>query len=195
MQRDKFDDIWDRIIIPLSKRILDRHSLPDLDFDKKRSSKQRIYNEYDRTNKQLHRVMCSDGKTDRHKVAASLAKAILVVRPFTSVYLSLQNKTIDISIRNAKFKRKELLPNEFLAIFTSMTVVANFILSSMKSDDRKRSRFTNGLIFPSCEHGQYDSHLAGAFFVSMNGGSTFDCFMYSHLLFLLEQLTDETMKV
>jgi len=185
MTDDKFNQIWEKVIVRQANKLLKEAQSNDLKFDE--SKKESIRKRYDEINEALHKPMKNpDGKIDRHKVAAALAAAIILEAPFDSPLLYGSDAT-ESRIGDPQFVRADFLPNEFLAIIVSIFVVLDFLLEI--GNTRTKKQFQKGVYYPRCEHGKYIQHLSSAFHMAFRKES-FDPFMYSHVLFLLEKYTE-----
>lgn len=134
-------------------------------------------------NKVIHAYMSEpDGRIDRHKVGAAMARAILHVQPLILV--------APFDERDKTIKNTGHFANEILAFHVALSIVQSFILTKAnRSNDATTTEvFKDGFVFPPAQHESYDMHTCKALHYAKIEGRS-DLFIFANLLFMIESYT------
>ena len=175
MTRDIFDKIWRGVIKPKID-----HTISDsFDHLVLVESPAAVYAEYERVRKNIKARMDNENCVlDRHKVAAAMAKAIIVTEPIRI------KSFLEDGSEETKLPAITFLANEVTALHTAISIVQSF-RSSQRENGQEISR--TPLTLPESSHGnEYDMHLCKAMMYSREEGS-FDVFFFANILFMIEQ--------
>ncbi len=184
MKRDKFDELWNNIVLP----IYDEMNEYDILF-LKRNAKQKIYREYQRKKSFVKEnyMLCGNTHLDRHKIAACIVYAIVKVSP---IKVSLRIKWEKYRLKRYFSREYELL-NEYLALYTAFSIIESFRLygESHKEDEYPTKGFKrNQINLPKTSNGQdylYNTCLDLYFSKQKNN---INVLTFSNVFFLLELL-------
>ena len=180
--------IWDKIISPY---LDEYYSVFAPEIEISRYAKERIWDSYSKWNQLCKEryMIDSNGRLDRHKVAACYLAAIETVRPMNFPHIADSDAAHNIS-------------NELLAISVAMSVLNACIMSAIAHDknmdskekNQKMAYFTKGIRYPDTEvmHGDYIMNFANEIYFAHEEGYM-NILSYAHELFLLEIYTNMKM--
>lgn len=134
MTREEFDNIYDEIVFPFIKEVVENNSL--LDLKNQDICKQLIYIEYERLNRQYKTNIFNkaDGELlDRHKVAACVCGAFLKVSVIDKTRLVKQIQADKRLIESWFF-----YVNELVAYIAAIRVLALFMIHDYEADEKKQ---------------------------------------------------------
>lgn len=153
MTRDKFEKIYNNCIVNL-KNDLDPEQITRF----KIFSSQRIFLSYQLEKHRIKKYYMrnSQENIDRHKIASSMLYSIMKISP---AYIPITKK-IKKFFKGEKFSREISYINEYIAIYTALSILDNFYLQDEKDGvlDSRRHRiyipetFSDdyGYIFNTC---------------------------------------------
>ncbi len=180
MKEVKFDEIWDKIIIPKIESLKTKHRSLTINAN----SKEAVRNRYQDQNRLYHDYMHdATGRLDRHKVSALFVDAILYVEPFQDL-LKIEKGS---QIQTQSFERE--LANEFLAWFAGTSIMKSFLVERLRrlnQPNTQRDISEKWPREPEVEAGSisYSDQIIRNLYIS-KVKKTFDFFTYSHVFFLL----------
>lgn len=177
MKTETFNEIYINVILPGAKSI--SSGLTTLVFNE--ICKEKIYEKYEEARDDILRIMPSESRIDRHKVAACIGYAIICTKPFE----------ID---DHDEMEFREVFANELLAVYSSLSVLKSFILSAAEEnlDDSVNKKlieiFNDKFIFPKPKHEDYVEYLVKNIYHSRKS-QCFDTLTFSNLLYMIEEYT------
>lgn len=153
---NEFDKIWDEVIKGLIDTNAKKLGINHKSNNRVKHSLRYKYNKYKDILVKNYMVL-DTVNVDRHKIAACMLKAILVVKPLK---ISLKSKLTflfssgkdysDILKHQLQFKDNEQLKkhflffNEYLAISVAVSILESYIQS-----DNRQGRFKHGIVLPA----------------------------------------------
>lgn len=191
MTNEKFEDIWENIILKLIKEII-----PQEDIYIARRSQKRIYKEYQKqkTFLKLNYMENQHTHLDRHKIASCMLYAIVKVQPVRVKKLSICKMYFSKKIYDPKF----LLLNEYLGLYTAFSIVESFRMYE-KSIEKNMVFPRAGICQPLTSNGEdYIYNTCLDLYLSRKRNNI-NILTFANVLFLLETGTfpskkNETMK-
>jgi len=181
MTKEKFDGLWkngferkiDEIKSCCSDKILFDENRKEFIFEKYSNIRDFIKERY---------MKNKDGLLDRHKVAAIMMKAILIVEPF-----QLSKKDNGEILDTEEIPILAWFANEVFAIYCANVIVSSFLIN--EEDTKMKDVYKKGLVIPDCRNeDSYLLQLAKELYYNKVEGH-FDVFAFANILFLLEQYT------
>jgi len=185
MKREMFDIFFGRIVTPIAEKLCEKNTgikyLPDTISG--------VYEEYTNQNLLLKDLYMDKGDNevlDRHKVAACMIVSIIKNRVITLKPNAYASCTLEEMPR----------ANEQLALSVGLSIIRGFILedSFEKNDDVRHEYFDREFIFPSVNHGDYESNLIRALFYS-NIMNNLNVPFLSKVLFDIEHIHELNCKI
>lgn len=188
MNKQEFKKLWDKCIIPSFKNLQRQDStlyIRDGSFD----SVSRSYNDIKNSTKRLFMKTGTDGKLDRHKIAACLAKAIVIEKPIS--------KQVDDDYTGVE--ENFLLANEALAFAVSLSILRAYIELKLERkveefvsrEDAYRKICESDFIFPDTIMGvDYEVSVCWAWHHNIINGN-FDVLGTANLFFMIENYAVE----
>lgn len=185
MTFEEFNNLWDKVICNQVNEIQVR--FPDVYFLE--DSKQGIFDTYNETIDYCKKHYMSDCKkrVDRHKISAAIVISVLKNEPIKYI----NQKYFSDSPTHWLF-------NEQLALTTGCSVLKTFILRRIKerryeeyssySEEKLKTVFENGIVFPKTYHGSYKDNLLFEFYCMKKEGN-YNLLSLADKFFLLEHLT------
>lgn len=183
--RESYENIWDEVIC---KEIQNYQQYYVGYVDVIPNAKENIWDKYVYFNQycKTNYMAFSEGKLDRHKVAACYMMAILHVSPICLV------KKID-------GVESDLALNEGLAITVGLSLICAFAMSAIQekeevtSEEKKKliCKFEKGIVIPSrnlVNHGDYQTNYCKELFFGLIEGRL-SILSLAHELYLLETIT------
>ncbi len=181
MTRDKYLELWNKCILPKINKLAKDNTNINFKGD---SIKDQIWSEYETLKGKVHTYLADkEGRIDRHKIASVMAYVVLKLAPF---YINTSEKPIS---------PEEYMANEILALFCAMIIVISFAVSDALrvGDGKTADLFKKGLTDLPCKHGDFKAHLIKMMYYSKIN-STQDIFVFSQVMFLLEEYTKLSFK-
>lgn len=185
MDRNSYNQIWSVVIKPTMEDYANRFS----EIAIAHNAQEVIWQEYMKFNQHCKVQYMEDagGKIDRHKVCACYMYAIV------------KANTMSCKLADSDTEQRYLALNENLAITVGMSLLRAFVLASIDSSEELsneqkilyKSRITNGIIFPACNHGVYRENFASELHYS-DLERNYNILSLANTLFLLEIHTLET---
>lgn len=119
MKREKFDEIYNSIIVQIKADIDNSNTCKF-----KLKSAERIFNNYQNEKYKLKKyfMLNEEDNIDRHKIAACMMYAIMKVYP---IYIPLHIR-LQAFAKKQKFSLELSYANEYLAIMTAISILDNF---------------------------------------------------------------------
>lgn len=187
MNKQEFDKLWKECIEPTFEELVKEDTslyIRDGSFD----SLCRLYNDIKNSTKKLYMKIFGDTvKLDRHKIAACMAKAIVLERPICK---RVEENYVGTE---ADF----VIANEVLAFSVSIAILKAYIrLRLQKEDDSSRKvAYTKicevGFIFPeTIMHVDYRTSVCWAWHHNIINGH-FDILGTANLFFMIENYSVE----
>ena len=183
--RDSYEVIWTKVI---SKEINNYQSLNVNCIELIPNLKEEIWEEYVLLNAYCKNnyMKSSEGKIDRHKVAACYMIAIAMLKPMKFIK-KIDNKEVPLAI------------NETLAITVGLSLVRAFAIAAIQENKNTNkeaiemlvAKFKNGIKVPQGDlvnHGSYIDNFANEIHFAASEGKM--CILsLAHELYLLEVIT------
>lgn len=195
MEREQFNKIFDKTILPFIEELEDNNSL--IERNNLEDCKQKIYMAYMALNKRYkHQIFECDADSvllDRHKVAACICGAFLEVPIF--------NKTKLIRYIKDEKQRIEVYfyyVNELVALFAATKILSFYMILDNQGDDEIVRAILNG--FPKAlpitknKRGFWNSVVFNLSQINDNqqiGIKHYDMYSYAMFFFFLENYFNE----
>lgn len=188
MNKNEFEKIWDKCIVPSFEVLKKQDSTIYLragSFD----SLCICYNDIKNSTKRLFMKSGTNGKLDRHKIAACLAKAIVMDKPIC--------KKVNTGYTGAE--EKFSLANEALAFAVSLSILRAYIELKLKNEVSefvsRKNAYQNicehDFVFPSTIIGvDYEVSVCWAWHHNIINGN-FDVLGTANLFFMIESYAVE----
>lgn len=146
MTNEKFEDIWDNIILKLFSEMT-----PQKDVFIAPRSKKKIFKEYQKqkTFLKLNYMENPNTHLDRHKIAACMLYAIVKVRPIKIKKFSVWRKFIS----GTRYTPEFLMLNEYLGLYTAFSIIESFRVYE-QSIDKDITFPRNGISQPITTNGE-----------------------------------------
>lgn len=146
MTNEKFEDIWDNIILKLFSEMT-----PQKDVFIAPRSKKKIFKEYQKqkTFLKLNYMENPNTHLDRHKIAACMLYAIVKVRPIKIKKFSVWRKFIS----GTRYTPEFLMLNEYLGLYTAFSIIESFRVYE-QSIDKDITFPRNGISQPITINGE-----------------------------------------
>lgn len=125
MKKEKFDEIYNNIIFEIKKDI-DVNGVARF----KPASDKRIFNQYQKERYKLKRYYMKNPNEniDRHKIASCIMYSIMKVYP---IYIPIKTKILYL-LKGNKFSQDLSYINEYIAVYTALSVLDNFYQQDQK---------------------------------------------------------------
>lgn len=183
--RDSYEIIWEQII---NKEIKNYQTIYINCIDLIPNIKEEIWEKYVSLNNycKVNYMKSSEGKIDRHKVAACYMIAIAMLKPMRFIE-KIDNKEIHLAI------------NESLAITVGLSLIRAFAVAAIKENEKIEKaeadslikKFEEGIKIPDgylVNHGVYLDNYANEIYFAATEGNL--CILsLAHELYLLEVIT------
>lgn len=188
MNKQEFKKLWDNCIIP-SFEVLQKQDSAIYIRNGSFDSLCRCYNDIKNSTKRLFMKSGTDGKLDRHKIAACLAKAIVTEKPISKEVVDGYTGTEEVF----------LLANEALAFAVSLSILRAYIELKLKNresefvyrEDAYRKICEQDFIFPNTIMGvDYEVSVCWAWHHNIINGN-FDVLGTANLFFMIENYAVE----
>lgn len=183
--RASYEVIWEKVI---SRELENYQSLYVNCIEFIPNVKEEIWEKYVSLNTycKINYMKSSDGKIDRHKVAACYMIAIATLRPMRFV-TKIDNKEVSLAI------------NETLAITVGLSLVRAFAIAAIKENEKINkdeanvlvAKFEDGIKVPEgnlVNHGVYMDNYANEIYFAISEGKA-SILSLAHELYLLEVIT------
>lgn len=183
--RDSYEVIWEKVI---SRELENYQSLYVNCIEFIPNVKEEIWEKYVSLNTycKINYMKSSDGKLDRHKVAACYMIAIATLRPMRFV-AKIDNNEVSLAI------------NETLAITVGLSLVRAFAIAAIKQNENINKedanllveKFEDGIKVPEgnlVNHGVYMDNYANEIYFAISEGKA-SILSLAHELYLLEVIT------
>lgn len=147
MTKEKFDEVWDNIFLKTYDEITPNESVYI-----KRNTKRKVYKIYQKEKTYLKKNYMQNPNThlDRHKIAACMMYAIVMVQPVRIRKMCIWNKFIN----KEKFEPRYLMLNEYLGVYTALSIVESFRQYEDSLEDGKVLFKRNGICQPVTTNGE-----------------------------------------
>lgn len=146
MTNEKFEDIWNNIILGLYNEIT-----PQDDLYIKARSKKKIFKKYQKQKTYLKLNYMENPNThlDRHKIAACMLYAIVKVHPIRIKRISIWKNYLN----GKKFTPEYLMLNEYLGLYTAFSIVESF-RAYEQSEENEVGFKRKGIVQPITTNGE-----------------------------------------
>lgn len=146
MTNEKFEDIWNNIILGLYNEIT-----PQDDLYIKARSKKKIFKKYQKQKTYLKLNYMENPNThlDRHKIAACMLYAIVKVHPIRIKRISIWKNYLN----GKKFTPEYLMLNEYLGLYTAFSIVESF-RAYEQSEENEVGFKRKGIVQPITANGE-----------------------------------------
>lgn len=146
MTNEKFEDIWNNIILGLYNEIT-----PQDDLYIKARSKKKIFKKYQKQKTYLKLNYMENPNThlDRHKIAACMLYAIVKVHPIRIKRVSIWKNYLN----GKKFTPEYLMLNEYLGLYTAFSIVESF-RAYEQSEENEVGFKRKGIVQPITTNGE-----------------------------------------
>lgn len=146
MTNEKFEDIWNNIILGLYNEIT-----PQDDLYIKARSKKKIFKKYQKQKTYLKLNYMENPNThlDRHKIAACMLYAIVKVHPIRIKRISIWKNYLN----GKKFTPEYLMLNEYLGLYTAFSIVESFRAYEQSEENEVRFK-RKGIVQPITANGE-----------------------------------------
>ena len=146
MTNEKFEDIWNNIILGLYNEIT-----PQDDLYIKARSKKKIFKKYQKqkTYLKLNYMENQNTHLDRHKIAACMLYAIVKVHPIRIKRISIWKNYLN----GKKFTPEYLMLNEYLGLYTAFSIVESF-RAYEQSEENEVGFKRKGIVQPITTNGE-----------------------------------------
>lgn len=146
MTNEKFEDIWNNIILGLYNEIT-----PQDDLYIKARSKKKIFKKYQKQKTYLKLNYMENPNThlDRHKIAACMLYAIVKVHPIRIKRISIWKNYLN----GKKFTPQYLMLNEYLGLYTAFSIVESF-RTYEQSEENEVGFKRKGIVQPITTNGE-----------------------------------------
>lgn len=150
MKKDKFDELWNNIVLP----IYDDANVDGILY-LKRNAKKDVYKQYQKEKTYVKRnyMLSGDTHLDRHKIASCMLYAIMKVYP-----VQLSMKAIwKMHKQKGKFSKEYELLNEYLALYTAFSIIESFRQYGISHNDEDypaKGFVRNRINMPDTSNGQ-----------------------------------------
>ncbi|MBR2037425.1 MAG: hypothetical protein IKJ39_05260 [Lachnospiraceae bacterium] len=185
MTREKYDEIWQNIVLPVCNELY-----PKEEVYIKLFAKDRVYKEYQKKKTYLKVNYMQNPKThlDRHKIAACMMYAIAKVRP-----VAIKPSVIwDKFIKDQKFSQKYSLINEYIGLYTAFSIVESFRIYEEKQSKNKDNVKRHSICKPITTNGEdYIYNTCLDLYLSRKK-KNINVLTFANVFFLLETGTFET---
>lgn len=178
MTNEKFEDIWDNIILKLFDEIT-----PQKDVFIASRSKYKIYKEYQKqkTFLKLNYMENPNTHLDRHKIAACMLYAIVKVQPIRIKKVSIWRNFWG----NKRYSYSFLMLNEYLGLYTAFSIVESF-REYEQSIDKCATFQRSGIKLPmTCNGEDYIYNTCLDLYLSKKKNKI-NILTFANVLFLLE---------
>jgi hypothetical protein len=185
MKYKKFKEFWigfEEIVQHLQK------FEPGIRF-KNQDNSRLVWEQYDQINQVVHQdyMSNSENRIDRHKIAALIVNAILNIQPLELNLQPGEKSNYYGWNRNSVFAFKAGNYVLFCFVFEMLkrdrnNVLLDYLISTMR---------TRGIIYPLCNHGEFEKNTCDDLQYAAIEGS-FNILFYSTTLFMIESYHIET---
>lgn len=182
MKKDKFDELWNEIVLKTIDDLSDKNTIY-----LKKNAKKRVYKQYQakKTYVKNNYMLFGNTHLDRHKIAACMLYAIMKVYPVKIRMGAIWKKHKE----DEKFSREYQLLNEYLSLYTAFSIIESFRVYGIDHSDEEypTKGFTRKRItMPETSNGQdymYNTCLDLYFSKQKN---MINVLTFSNVFFLLE---------
>lgn len=187
MKADKFDELWENVVLPIYKE-MNKEGILSL----KRSARKRVYKEYQRKKTYIKQNYMKNENThlDRHKIAACMLFAIMKVYPIRVKLSAVWEKYC----AKERFGKEYELLNEYLSLYTAFSIIESFrgYEASVTEEEYPAKGFLrNKISLPETSNGQdylYNTCL-DLYFSKQK--KCINVLTFSNVFFLLELLESD----
>lgn len=150
MKRDKFDELWNQVVLSI---------FDDMNVDGtltlKRNAKKRVYSQYqkEKTFIKTNYMIAEDTHLDRHKIASCVLYAIMKVYPVQINMSAIWKKHKE----KGKFNKEYQLLNEYLSLYTAFSIIESFRQYGISHQDEEyptKGFVRNRISMPYTSNGQ-----------------------------------------
>lgn len=182
MKKDKFDELWNCIVLPI---------FDDMNVDGililKKNAKEKVYRQYqkEKTFVKTNYMLTENTHLDRHKIASCVLYAIMRVYPVQISMSAIWKKRKG----KERFNREYQLLNEYLSLYTAFSIIESFRQYEFSHQDEEypaKGFIRNRISVPETSNGQdylYNTCLDLYFSKQRN---KINVLTFSNVFFLLE---------